>query len=138
MFPESQDVVFVLLVDGSMGHIALAMLALACSLAAVAISGRRTPSAVAQAALKETKETRTRWETECALFAATRDRWTQEFDGIAQRCDELLDRTESKRRRIAATASRENAATPANGDPWAGMSREEIITTARRQRVGLG
>ena len=116
----------------------LSVLALACSLLALVIVGRRTPSAHAQNSLKLAKTLASKWEEEVAIFSATRERWTAEFNGIAERCDETLDRAESKRRRVAASESRagnRNGA-PATAEPWAGMTREQIIDAGRRQMRG--
>lgn len=120
---------------------ALSLLALACSALAVVVTVRRTPSAIAQAALKTAEDTLRRWHEECQLFEATRARWSEEFAGIVDRCEETLDRTESKRRRIAANSSRENQNNRAGaggngGDPWAGMSRDEIVAAGRRLLSG--
>jgi len=113
----------------------LSVLALACSLLALVVVGRQTPSAHAKNALRIATDIQIKFAQEIDIFAATRERWTQEFAGIAERCDETLDRTESKRRRIAASESRAGGGAP-NGDPWTGMTREQIITTARRARGG--
>lgn len=117
---------------------ALSLLALGCSVAAVVLNGRRTPSAFAQQAQKIAQEAMGKWQTEAKLFEATRDRWTAEFQGIAERCDEILDRTESKRRRIAASTSRANGGSSpqAEADPFAGRTREEIIDAGRRMVRG--
>lgn len=122
--------------------IALSLLALACSCLAVVVTARRTPSAIAQMALKTAEDTLRRWQEECQLFEATRTRWSEEFAGLVDRCDETLERTESKRRRIAADTSRgarkNGRPQGESADPWSGMSREEIVTAGRRLRSGLG
>ena len=124
--------------NGTMWLSALSLLALAVSAVALVISSRKAPSQHAVALQKTAAEVVSKWTAECALMEATRDRWTGEFAGIADRCDEILDRTESKRRRIAATESRtgNGAAQQPDGEPWAGMSRNEIIDAGRRMVRG--
>lgn len=121
---------------------ALSLLALVCSGLAAVFTARRTPTAAALAAQKLAEDTARQWREECKLFEATRTRWSEEFQGIADRCDETFERTESKRRRIAASESRgRNGAPPVqveNADPWAGMTREEIVSTGRRLLRGQG
>lgn len=102
---------------------ALVLLALACSGLSLWITVRRSPTAVA-------RELLAKWETEAALVSATRERWTAEFAGIAERCDEILDRAESKRRRVAAVESRRQ---PEAAEE---MTREQVIETARRRTLG--
>jgi len=116
---------------------ALSVLALACSVLAYVVAARKTPSAFAEQAKRIAAEALAKWDTEAKLFEATRERWTQEFAGIADRCDETMERTESKRRRIAASESRGNgAAAQPDADPWSGMTRAQIIDTARAARRG--
>jgi len=117
---------------------ALSLLALACSGLAVVVSSRRSPSGLVQQSAKLAQETVTAWGQERQLFEATRERWSQEFSGIADRCDELLDRTESKRRRVAATESRSGgqAPQPANAAWWDGQPRDAVLAQARRMRGG--
>jgi len=124
--------------DGFSWSFALSLLALACSAAAVVLAGRTAPSAFAKKCQNIAAEAVGQWKTEVALFEATRERWGAEFAAIADRCDELLDRTESKRRRFAAAESKQNAAHPANEqvDPYAGLDRNGIIDLARRRRMG--
>lgn len=116
----------------------LSLVALACSALALLAAGRRTPSAFAKTAQKTAEDVVAKWTTEAQLFEATRERWAAEFSGIAERCEETLDRAESKRRRVAATESRTNAAAGNGGDPYAGMTREQIIDSARRRSLGAG
>ena len=126
--------------NGTMWLSALSLLALAVSAVALVISSRKAPSQHAVALQKTAAEVVSKWTAECALMEATRDRWTGEFAGIADRCDEILDRTESKRRRIAASSSRNpdgnGAVQTPDGPPWAGMTRSEIIDAGRRQVRG--
>lgn len=117
--------------------LALSLVALACSAGAFVVAGRRTPSAYARAAQKTADDTVARWESETKLFEATRERWASEFAGIAERCDELLDRTESKRRRIAATESRANAGAGAGEAAPEGGTREQVIESARARLRGV-
>lgn len=110
---------------------ALSLLALACSGMAILLAASRTPSGLARTALKEAQGLHARWVDECKLFEATRDRWSQEFAGIADRCDETLERAESKRRRVAATESR-NSQAPHPQE----LTREQVIEAARRRMLG--
>jgi len=114
----------------------VSVLALACSALAVIVIGRRNPTAMAKSTLKLAQDLQSTWASECALFEATRERWSAEFSGIAERCDESLDRAESKRRRVAATESRANPPS-GGGDPFAGMSRQQIVDAGRRMARGL-
>lgn len=114
--------------------IAFSVLALACSALCLWRITRTDPTALARSLVKQATEIAARWEEERALFAATREGWTQEFHRISEGCDEVLDRAESKRRRAAASASR------ANGDPGAmqEVTREQILSAARRRMLGGG
>jgi hypothetical protein len=122
--------------------IALSLLALACSAFAVAVAHLKSPSeravkvmrgceAQAKLHLDAALDLEKKWASECALFSATRESWAVEFSGIAERCEETLDRAESKRRRIAATESRRP-----NGGGEPEMTREQIIEAARRRTLG--
>jgi len=113
----------------------LSALATACSLLALAVVASRTPSAHAKRCNQITLDNIKKWETECELMRATQERWTAEFNGIADRCNDDLERAETKRRRSAASESR-NRPAPVEGDPWQGMSRDEIVTAGRRARMG--
>jgi hypothetical protein len=110
-------------------ELVLSVLALACSIVAVLLARTRSDSATAKQALKQAAEMTAAWGNECALFSATRERWQQEFAGIAERCDETLDRAESKRRRIAASDSRQPP-------PPATQTRAEVIEAARQRAFG--
>lgn len=110
------------------------MLALACSVAAVRLSALRTPSAEVKRALDEAAQIRQRWKSDADLFEARVEAWQVEFAGLAERCDESLDRAESKRRRAAASASRQ---APNGAQPESEMSREQIIELARRRTLGV-
>ncbi len=123
--------------------IALSVLALACSAFALALAWLKSPPARAVAVmntareqasihLSAAKELESKWQAEVALFTAQRSAWAVEFAGIADRCDETLERAESKRRRVAATESRRS-----NGaQPQEEMTREQIIEAARRRTLG--
>jgi hypothetical protein len=113
----------------------LSVAALAGSVVAGVMVASRQPTALAKRTEKLTQEVVAKWRSECELFEATRARWTEEFAGIAERCDETLERAESKRRRVAANASRQPQA-ESGGPPWEGMSREQIIENARRGTLG--
>ncbi len=118
--------------------LALSLAALACSGFALVVTARRTPSAFAEQTKRIACEAVGKWETEAKLFEATRERWSSEFAGIAERCEETLDRAESKRRRVAATESRGNGnPQQPNADPFAGMTREQIIDAGRRTLRGV-
>lgn len=117
------------------------VLALACSLAVLVLHRQSSPStraerhletavSAAQSHLKAAERLEERWATEVALFTAARASWAVEFSGIAERCDETLDRAESKRRRVAAATSRDN------GHPPQEMTREQIIAAARARTLG--
>lgn len=108
-----------------MGY-ALPLSALACSVLALAIAARKTPSASARLAFKSVCEVEARYASEVELFKAERTRWQGEFAGIAERCEEILDRAESKRKRVAAQNSRNLAPEPSQP-----QTRAEIIEAAR-------
>lgn len=123
------------------------VLALACSSLALALAYVKSPShrAVAilrgceeqaKAHLAAARQLESRWQSEVNLFSATRDSWSQEFSAIGERCEELLDRTESKRRRFAAAESRQNAAT-AVAEPVP-QTREDILAATRARLRGVG
>ena len=114
---------------------ALSLLATGCSLLAAVFCARRTPTATGRKALQTALACETALAREIELMHATRERWSSEFAGIAERCDETLDRAESKRRRIAASESKakgSNGQAHPGGDPWEGMSRTQIIDAGRR------
>lgn len=111
---------------------ALSVLALACSVLSLRLVYLKAPTVRAKSLHDDARALAARWETEVNLFEATRERWSAEFSGIAERCDEMLDRTESKRRRVAATESRQNASL----QPAAEMTRDDIINAARRRTLG--
>lgn len=112
--------------------LALATLALACSAFLWTKIIDLRPSELAKQALKQASGLESKWNAEVALFTAQREAWMIEFASIADRCDETLDRAESKRRRVAATESRAQAtAAPAE------MTREQIIDAARRRTLGV-
>jgi adenine-specific DNA methylase len=94
----------------------------------------RSPSNEVKKSLSEAEQTRARWESDVALFSAQREQWQVEFAALAERCDESLERAESKRRRVAAQASR-NA--PNGQTQEQEMSREQIIELARRRTLGV-
>jgi hypothetical protein len=112
---------------------ALSVLAVACSIVAVLISHRSSPSAAARSLAEQAEAVVKKWSEECALFEATRERWSTEFSGIAERCDESLDRAESKRRRVAASESSRNG-----GGGGAPLTREQILDQARAVRAQRG
>lgn len=118
--------------DGNSWSFALSLLALACSGLSAIYTGARTPSKFAERALAESVGQGKAREAEIALFTAQREAWHLEFQAIADRCDETLDRAESKRRRVAATQSRAQA-----GQPEAPQTREQIIDAARRRTLGV-
>lgn len=110
---------------------ALSALALACSVLSAVYSYSKTPREFAKRCLDEAASIRKAWESDVALFTAQRDSWLLEFQGLAERCDESLDRSESKRRRVAASESRRDAHAQ-----QAPMTREQIIEAARRGQLG--
>jgi len=117
----------------------MSLAALACSALALWLIQRTSAPASTGRGIKQVQHMISAWEGERDLLHATRERWTQEFNGIAERCDETLDRAESKRRRYAAAESRERGqanGAPAGADPWEGMSRQQIIDAGRRMQRG--
>lgn len=122
----------IVFVDGNVWSFALSLLALACSVLAIRAQYLKSPSVLARQLLEQSQELEKRFQSECALFTATRDSWALEFAAIAERCDESLERAESKRRRVAASDSRRSAVNPEPVE----MTREQIIETARRRTLG--
>ncbi|GAH15812.1 unnamed protein product, partial [marine sediment metagenome] len=113
---------------------ALPLVALACAGFSVVRSLNASPSAFAKRCLSESVAMTKARESEVALFSAQREAWMVEFSSIADRCDETLERAESKRRRVAGQESKARAAAPP--EP-AEMTREQIVDHYRRQARGM-
>lgn len=119
--------------DPNTWSIALSLLALACSVVLLVRFERESDSAVAKKALESCRELVQKRDAEADLFTAQREAWMLEFAALAERCDEALERAESKRRRIAASESRNRHAQPEQPEQ---MTREQIIEYARRRTLG--
>lgn len=122
-------------VDVNMWSFALSLLALACAGFCALRTVAQTPSAFAKRCLEESVGMNKTREAEIALFTAQRESWLIEFNSIADRCDETLERAEAKRRRVAGQESKANrsaaAAAPAE------MSRSDLVDHYRRQARGM-
>lgn len=123
-----------MLADLNLWSFALSVLALAGTGLLARQFRLRSDSSLAKRLYDEAVALGKQRDSEVALFTAQREAWMLEFQAIADRCDESLDRAETKRRRVAATESRQQAQQAQN--TGAEMTREQVIEAARRRTLG--